>query len=126
VLADVKGSMDLAEQVIEDCTRSEPLPEIHRRRAPVRGTVNRTGDGIMAQRADHPEDHAPHLLRGAAFAKGCSSTEELAHARLNFAARMGSLGRVVVGKIGDDRGGSRPKGTRWLARMEQLADPGKT
>src|SRR5437899_2153991 len=138
LFADVKGSMDLAEQVdpeewhkILDRFFTILSDGIHR----FEGTVNQyTGDGIMAlfgapiahedhaQRACYAALHLSDALRGYA--------NELRLTRgLSFAVRMGlNSGEVVVGKIGDDlRMDYTAQGhTVGLAqRMEQLAEPGK-
>jgi class 3 adenylate cyclase len=137
LFADVKGSMELAEQLdpeewhrILDRFFQILTDGIHR----FEGTVNQyTGDGIMAlfgapiahedhaQRACYAALHLRDELRGYA--------EELKRSRgLSFAVRMGiNSGEVVVGKIGDDlRMDYTAQGhTIGLAqRMEQLADPG--
>jgi class 3 adenylate cyclase/tetratricopeptide (TPR) repeat protein len=138
LFADVKGSMDLAEQLDpEDWHRLMDrffhiLAEgVHR----FEGTVNQyTGDGIMAlfgapiahedhaQRACYAALHLSDALRG--YANELRLTREL-----SFAVRMGlNSGEVVVGKIGDDlRMDYTAQGhTVGLAqRMEQLAEPGK-
>ncbi len=137
LFADVKGSMDLAEQLdpeewhkILDGFFQILTDGVHR----FEGTVNQyTGDGIMAlfgaPIAD--EDHARRAclavlhLRDAlrAYADEVRRT----HA-VSFAARMGlNSGEVVVGRIGDDlRMDYTAQGhTVGLAqRMEQLAEPG--
>src|SRR5437867_10574867 len=137
LFADVKGSMDLAEQLDpEDSHRImdrffQILAEgVHR----FEGTVNQyTGDGIMAlfgapiahedhaQRACWAALHLQDALRGYA-------REVKREQGLTVAVRMGlNSGEVVVGKIGDDlRMDYTALGhTVGLAqRMEQLADPG--
>src|SRR5436305_6295833 len=114
LFADVKGSMDLAEQLDpEDWHRImgrffQLLAEgVHR----FEGTVNQyTGDGIMAlfgapiahedhaQRACWAALHLQEAVRGYA--------DELRRTRgLNFSVRMGlNSGEVVVGRIGGDLG----------------------
>src|SRR2546428_231394 len=138
LFADVKGSMDLAEQVDPEAWHAimdrffQLLAEgVHR----FEGTVNQfTGDGIMAlfgapiahedhgQRACWAALHLQHELRRYA------DEVRLAHG-LGFSVRMGlNSGEVVVGKIGDDlRMDYTALGhTVGLAqRMEQMADPGK-
>jgi class 3 adenylate cyclase/tetratricopeptide (TPR) repeat protein len=135
VFADVKGSMELAEQL--DPEEWHQILErffgiladgVHR----FEGTVNQyTGDGIMAlfgAPIAH-EDHAQRAcyaalhLRDALRAYG----DELRVSRgLNFGFRIGmNSGEVVVGKIGDDlRMDYTAQGhTVGLAqRMEALAD----
>jgi class 3 adenylate cyclase/tetratricopeptide (TPR) repeat protein len=138
LFADVKGSMELAEQVdpeawhgIIDRFFHLLADGVHR----FEGTVNQfTGDGIMAlfgapiahedhaQRACYAALHLQHELRRYA------DEVRLAHG-LGFSVRMGlNSGEVVVGKIGDDlRMDYTALGhTVGLAqRMEQMADPGK-
>src|SRR6184192_3046561 len=138
LFADVKGSMDLAEQLDpEEWHRLldrffQLLAEgVHR----FEGTVNQyTGDGIMAlfgapiahedhaQRACWAALHLQEAVRGYA--------DELRRRRsLNFSVRMGlNSGEVVVGRIGDDlRMDYTAQGhTVGLAqRMEQLAEAGR-
>ncbi len=138
LFADVKGSMELAEQVGPEAWRGilerffQILTDgVHR----FEGTVNQyTGDGIMAlfgapiahedhaQRACYAALHLRDGLRGYA--------DELRVERgLSFAARIGlNSGEVVVGKIGDDlRMDYTAQGyTVGLAsRVEQLAEPGR-
>jgi len=138
LFADVKGSMDLAEQVdpeawhrILDRFFAILAEDVHR----FEGTLNQfTGDGIMAlfgapiahedhaQRACHAALHLSEAL--SRYAAGLRRTEGL-----NFAVRMGlNSGEVVVGKIGDDlRMDYTAQGhtVGLAARMEQLAEPGK-
>ena len=139
LFADVKGSMELAEQVdpeewhrILDRFFQILADGVHR----FEGTVNQyTGDGIMALfgAPDRPRGpRAAGLLRGAAPARraaratptSCGWTQGL-----NFSVRMGlNSGEVVVGKIGDDlRMDYTAQGQTvgLAARMEQLAEPGK-
>jgi adenylate cyclase len=138
LFADVKGSMDLAEQVdpeawhgILDRFFSILADGVHR----FEGTVNQfTGDGIMAL-FGAPIAHEDHARR-ACFA-ALHLTDSLARYAaqlrrrqgLNFSVRMGiNSGEVVVGAIGDDlRLDYTAQGhTVGLAqRMEQLAEPGK-
>ncbi len=137
LFADVKGSLDLAEQVDpEEWHRIlnrffEILSDgVHR----FEGTVNQyTGDGIMAL-FGAPIAHEDHAQRACYAALYLRETlrryaEELRRERgLNFSARMGlNSGEVVVGKIGDDlRMDYTAQGhTVGLAsRVEQLAEPG--
>jgi class 3 adenylate cyclase/tetratricopeptide (TPR) repeat protein len=137
LFADVKGSMDLAEQVdpeewhkVMDQFFAILSDGVHR----FDGTINQfTGDGIMAlfgapiahehhgQRACYAALHLRDELR--------SYAEELKRTRgLNFSVRMGlNSGEVVVGKIGDDlRMDYTAQGQTvgLAARMEQLAAPG--
>src|SRR5215470_14585904 len=138
LFADVKGSMELAEQVdpeawhqILDGFFAILAAGVHR----FEGTVNQfTGDGIMAlfgapiahedhaQRACHAALHLAAELRRYAH--------DLRRERgLSFSVRMGlNSGDVVVGAIGDDlRMDYTAQGhTVGLAqRMEQLAEPGR-
>jgi class 3 adenylate cyclase/tetratricopeptide (TPR) repeat protein len=138
LFADVKGSMDLAEQVDpEDWHRVMDrffgilADGVHR----YEGTINQfTGDGIMAlfgapiahedhaRRACHAALHLADALREYA--------DELRRTRgLSFAVRMGlNSGEVVVGAIGDDlRMDYTAQGhtVGLAARIEQLAEPGK-
>src|SRR5438046_7428256 len=137
LFADVKGSMDLAEQLdpeewhaIMDRFFQLLAEGVHR----FEGTVNQyTGDGIMAlfgapiahedhaQRACWAALHLQEAVRGYA--------DELRRRRsLNFSVRMGpNSGEVVVGRIGDDlRMDYTAQGhTVGLAqRAQQLAPPG--
>jgi class 3 adenylate cyclase/tetratricopeptide (TPR) repeat protein len=138
LFADVKGSMDLAEQVdpetwhtILDRFFAILADGVHR----FEGTVNQyTGDGIMAL-FGAPIAHEDHARR-ACFA-ALHLTDALARYAaqlrrrqgLNFSVRMGlNSGEVIVGAIGDDlRLDYTAQGhTVGLAqRMEQLAEPGK-
>jgi class 3 adenylate cyclase/tetratricopeptide (TPR) repeat protein len=139
LFADVKGSMELAEgidpeewhRILERFFRIL-ADGVHR----FEGTVNQyTGDGIMAlfgapvaleddaQRACYAALHLRDALRRYA--------DELRLERgLSFSVRMGiNTGEVVVGKIGDDlRMDYTAQGQTvgLAARMEQLAEPGKT
>ena len=139
LFADVTGSMDLAEQVDpEDWHRLMDrffailTDGVHR----FEGTVNQyTGDGVMAlfgapiahedhaQRACHAALHLTDALRQ--YANDLRLTRGL-----NFSARIGlNSGEVVVGKIGDDlRMDYTAQGhtVGLAARMEQLAEPGRT
>jgi class 3 adenylate cyclase len=138
LFADVKGSMDLAEQVdpeewhkIMNRFFAVLSDGVHR----FEGTINQyTGDGIMAlfgapiahedhaQRACHAALHLQQELRR--YADEMRSERDL-----DFSVRMGlNSGEVVVRKIGDDLrmdytalGHTASLG----ARMEQIAGPGK-
>src|SRR5437870_2420877 len=138
LFADVKGSMDLAEQVDPEVYHqvmerfAALLAEgVHR----FEGTVTQfTGDGVMAL-FGAPIAHEDHARRACYAALHLSEAlrryaNELRLSRgLNFSVRMGlNSGEVVVGKIGDDlRMDYTAQGhTVGLAqRMEQLAEPGK-
>jgi class 3 adenylate cyclase len=138
LFADVKGSMDLAEQVdpeewhkIMDRFFAILSEGIHR----FEGTINQfTGDGIMAlfgAPIAH-EDHAQRACYGALHLqqelRRYADEIRLQHG-LGFSVRMGiNSGEVVVGKIGDDlRMDYTAQGhtVGLAARMEQMADPGK-
>jgi class 3 adenylate cyclase len=138
LFADVKGLMELAEQLdpeewhrIMDRFLELLAAGVHR----FEGTVNQyTGDGIMAlfgapvahedhgQRACYAALHLQHELRRYA------DEVRLEHG-LGFSVRMGlNSGEVVVGKIGDDlRMDYTALGhsVGLAQRMEQMADPGK-
>jgi class 3 adenylate cyclase/tetratricopeptide (TPR) repeat protein len=137
LFADVKGSMELAEQVgpeewhaILERFFSILTEGVHR----FEGTVNQyTGDGIMAL-FGAPITHEDHAQR-ACFAALSLRDALRDFARdvkrrhgLDFATRMGiNSGEVVVGKIGDDlRMDYTAQGhTVGLAqRMESLASAG--
>jgi class 3 adenylate cyclase len=138
LFADVKGSMELAEQLDPEEWHTildrffEILSEgIHR----FEGTVNQyTGDGIMAL-FGAPIAHEDHAQRACYAALHLRDTlKAYADALrieqgLNFSVRMGiNSGEVVVGKIGDDlRMDYTAQGlTVGLAqRMEALAEAGK-
>ena len=138
LFADVKGSMELAEQVdpeewhkILDRFFQILTDGVHR----FEGTVNQyTGDGIMAL-FGAPIAHEDHAQRACYAALRLGEDlqrygQDLKRQRgLQFAVRIGlNSGEVVVGKIGDDlRMDYTAQGhTVGLAqRMEQLADPGK-
>jgi predicted ATPase/class 3 adenylate cyclase len=138
LFADVKGSMDLAEQIdpeewhkIMDRFFAILSEGVHR----FEGTINQyTGDGIMAL-FGAPIAHEDHARRASYAALHLNSelrryAEELKRTRaLSFLVRMGlNSGEVVVGKIGDDlRMDYTAQGhTVGLAsRMEQLAEPGR-
>jgi class 3 adenylate cyclase/tetratricopeptide (TPR) repeat protein len=137
LFADVKGSMELAEQVdpeewhrILDRFFALLADGVHR----FEGTVNQyTGDGIMAL-FGAPIAHEDHAQRACYAAlhlrdelRRYADELRVSHG-LNFSIRMGiNSGEVVVGKIGDDlRMDYTAQGhTVGLAsRMEQLAEPG--
>jgi class 3 adenylate cyclase/predicted ATPase len=138
LFADVKGSMDLAEQVdpeewhrIMDRFFAILSEGVHR----FEGTINQyTGDGIMAL-FGAPIAHEDHA-RNACYA-ALHLRDELSryaddlhrNAALDFSVRMGmNSGEVVVGKIGDDlRMDYTAQGhtVGLAARMEQLAEPGR-
>jgi class 3 adenylate cyclase len=138
LFADVKGSLELAEQVdpeewhrILDRFFQILADGIHR----FEGTVNQyTGDGIMAlfgAPIAH-EDHAQRACYAALWLRDelRRYADELRVERgLNFSVRMGiNSGEVIVGKIGDDlRMDYTAQGQTvgLAARMEQLAEPGK-
>jgi class 3 adenylate cyclase/tetratricopeptide (TPR) repeat protein len=137
LFADVKGSMDLSEQVdpeewhkILDRFFQILSDGVHR----FEGTVNQfTGDGIMAlfgAPIAH-EDHAQRACYAALHLKDelRHYAEELKRTRaLSFSVRIGlNSGEVVVGKIGDDlRMDYTAQGQTvgLAARMEQFAAPG--
>jgi class 3 adenylate cyclase len=137
LFADVKGSMDLAEQIdpedwhrIMDRFFAILSDGVHR----FEGTINQfTGDGIMAlfgAPIAH-EDHAQRACYAALHLKDelRRYAEDLKRSRgLSFSVRMGlNSGEVVVGKIGDDlRMDYTAQGQTvgLAARMEQLAAPG--
>jgi class 3 adenylate cyclase/tetratricopeptide (TPR) repeat protein len=138
LFADVKGSMELAEQVdpeewhkIMDRFFAILTDGVHR----FEGTINQyTGDGIMAL-FGAPIAHEDHAQRACYAA--LHLTTELRHYAdelrlergLNFSVRMGlNSGEVVVGKIGDDlRMDYTAQGhtVGLAARMEHIAEPGK-
>src|SRR5215831_800764 len=138
LFADVKGSMDLAEQVdpeewhkVMDRFFAILSNGVHR----FEGTINQfTGDGIMAL-FGAPIAHEDHAGR-ACFAalhlqhelRRYADEIRLKHG-FGFSVRMGiNSGEVVVGKIGDDlRMDYTAQGQTvgLAARMEQMADPGK-
>src|SRR5881409_3654255 len=138
LFADVKGSMDLAEQLdpeewhrILDRFFQLLAEGVHR----FEGTVNQyTGDGIMAL-FGAPIAHEDHARRACYAALHLAdelrryATELRLRQALSFSVRMGlNSGEVVVGKIGDDlRMDYTALGhTVGLAqRMEQLAEPGR-
>src|SRR5262245_14516533 len=138
LFADVKGSMELAEQLdpeewhrIIDRFFTVLAAGVHR----FEGTVNQfTGDGIMAL-FGAPIAHEDHAQRACWAALHLRDElrrygDELRLGRgLNFSMRMGlNSGEVVVGTIGDDlRMDYTAQGhTVGLAqRMEQLAEAGR-
>jgi class 3 adenylate cyclase len=138
LFADVKGSMDLQEDLdpeqwhrIMDHFFQILADGVHR----FEGTVNQyTGDGIMAL-FGAPIAHEDHARRGCYAALRLRDevrdyADELRVERgLNFGVRIGlNSGEVVVGKIGDDlRMDYTAQGhTVGLAqRMEQLAESGR-
>jgi class 3 adenylate cyclase/predicted ATPase len=112
LFADVKGSMDLQEQLdpeewhrIMDRFFQILTDGVHR----FEGTVNQyTGDGIMAL-FGAPIAHEDHAQRACYSALRLSDelrrySQELRREKgLNFSVRMGlNSGEVIVGKIGDD------------------------
>ncbi len=138
LFADVKGSMDLAEQIdaeewhrIMDRFFAILSEGVHR----FEGTINQfTGDGIMAL-FGAPIAHEDHAQRACYAAlhlqqelRRYADEMRLEHA-LNFSVRMGlNSGEVVVGKIGDDlRMDYTAQGhtVGLAARMEQIAEAGK-
>jgi class 3 adenylate cyclase/tetratricopeptide (TPR) repeat protein len=138
LFADVKGSMDLAEQhdpeqwhKIMQGFFSILADEVHR----FEGTVDKfTGDGIMAV-FGAPLAHEDHARRAcfAALRMLDDIAEYAAELRrkhgLNFSARIGiNSGEVIAGAIGrgSDSGYTAIGHTVGLAqRMEALAEPGK-
>jgi len=136
LFADVKGSMELAEQVdpeewhrILDRFFEILASGVHR----FEGTVNQyTGDGIMAL-FGAPIAHEDHAQRACYAA--LHLRDELRHYAqelkreqgLGFSVRMGvHSGEVVVGKIGDDlRMDYTAQGQTvgLAARMQELASP---
>ena len=136
LFADVKGSMDLAEQVdpeewhkVMDRFFAILSEGVHR----FEGTINQyTGDGIMAL-FGAPIAHEDHARRACYAAlhlqqelRRYADEMRLEHG-LGFSVRMGlNSGEVVVGKIGDDlRMDYTAQGhtVGLAARMEQLATP---
>ncbi len=138
LFADVKGSMEMAEQTdpeewhrILDRFFQILADGVHR----FEGTVNQyTGDGVMAL-FGAPIAHEDHAQRACYAALRLSEglqryAAELKREKgLRFSVRMGlNSGEVVVGKIGDDlRMDYTAQGQTvgLAARMEQLAEPGK-
>ncbi len=138
LFADVKGSMDLAEQIdpeewhrLMDRFFQILTDGVHR----FEGTVNQyTGDGIMAL-FGAPIAHEDHAQRACWAALHLAeelrryATELRLDRGLGFGVRIGlNSGEVVVGRIGDDlhMDYTAHGHTVGLAqRMEQLAEPGK-
>src|SRR5262249_13334762 len=138
LFADVKGSMDLAEQLdpeewhkIMDRFFAILSDGVHR----FEGTINQyTGDGIMAL-FGAPIAHEDHAQRACYAALQLGEelrryAQELKRERgLGFSVRMGlNSGEVVVGKIGDNlRMDYTAQGhtVGLAARMEELAEPGR-
>jgi class 3 adenylate cyclase len=138
LFADVKGSMDLAEQVgAEDWHRLmdrffQILADgVHR----FEGTVNQyTGDGIMAL-FGAPIAHEDHARRACYAALHLQESlrryanELRLRQGLSFSVRLGiNSGEVIIGTIGDDlRMDYTAQGhtVGLAARMEQIAEPGK-
>src|SRR5262249_41396754 len=136
LFADVKGSMDLAEQVdpeewhkIMDRFFAMLSEGVHR----FEGTINQfTGDGIMAL-FGAPIAHEDHTARACYAALALQENlrrygnELRLQKGMNFSVRVGlNSGEVVVGTIGDDLrmdytalGHTASLG----ARMEQIAAP---
>ena len=137
LFADVRGSLELAEQVDPEEWHSIMerffailTQHVHR----FEGTINQyTGDGIMAL-FGAPIAHEDHAQRACFAALSMRDdlrlyADELRMRRgFNFSVRMGmNSGEVVVGKIGDDlRMDYTAQGhaVGLAARMEQLAQPG--
>src|SRR5213083_116582 len=137
LFADVKGSMDLAEQIdpemfhqVMERVAALLAEGVHR----FEGTVTQfTGDGLMAL-FGAPIAHEDHAQRACFAALHLSEelrryAEELKRTKgLGFAVRMGiNSGEVVVGTIGDDlRMDYTAQGhtVGLAARMEQMAQPG--
>ena len=136
LFADVKGSLELAEQVdpeewhkIMDSFFTVLSEGVHR----FEGTINQyTGDGIMAL-FGAPIAHEDHAQRACYAALHLRDelrryADELrVRQGLNFSVRMGlNSGEVVVGKIGDDL---RMDYTAYghtvgiAARLQQIAGP---
>jgi class 3 adenylate cyclase len=138
LFADVKGSMDLAEQVdpeewhkIMDRFFAILSEGVHR----FEGTINQfTGDGIMAlfgapiAHEEHPQRACYAALHLQQELRRYADEIRLKHG-FGFSVRMGiNSGEVVVGKIGDDlRMDYTAQGQTvgLAARMEQMADTGK-
>jgi class 3 adenylate cyclase len=138
LFADVKGSMDLAEQM-----DPEDFSQIMNRFFQIlsdgverfEGFVDKfTGDGVMAL-FGAPIAHEDHARRACYAAlqmldglRGYANELRLRRG-LNFSARLGlNSGEVIVGKIGDDlhMDYTAQGHTVGLAsRMEQIAEPGK-
>jgi class 3 adenylate cyclase/tetratricopeptide (TPR) repeat protein len=138
LFADVKGSMELAEQVdpeewhrILDRFFQILADGIHR----FEGTINQyTGDGIMAlfgAPIAH-EDHAQRACWAALYLRDelRRYADEVRRGHgLSFSVRMGlNSGGVVVGRIGDDlRMDYTAQGhvVGLAARMQEVAEPGR-
>jgi len=137
LFADVKGSMDLAEQVdperwhqIVDRFFQIMTAGVHR----FEGTINQyIGDGVMAL-FGAPIAHEDHAQRACYAALHLRDElrrygDELRADGLGFAVRVGlNSGEVVVGAIGDDlRMEYTAQGhtVGLAARMEQLAEAGR-
>ena len=139
LFSDVKGSMQLAEQVdpeqwhrMLDRFFQISADGVHR----FEGTINQfTGDGIMAL-FGAPIAHEDHAQR-ACFAALYLTDELRRYAQelrrefgVDFSVRFGiNSGEVVVGKIGDDlRMDYSAYGPTvgMAARMQQIAEPGHT
>jgi len=136
LFADIKESMNLAEQIdaeawhgILDGFFSILSAGVHR----FEGTINQyTGDGVMAL-FGAPIAHEDHAHRACFAALHLSDelsryADELRRTHgMNFSARMGiNSGEVVVGRIGDDlRMDYTAQGhtVGLAARVEQLAAP---
>jgi class 3 adenylate cyclase len=136
LFADVKGSMELAEQLdpeewhaIMDRFFTILADGVHR----FEGTVNQyTGDGIMAlfgapiAHEDHPQRACYAALHLRDELRRHAEEAKRTHG-LDFSVRMGlNSGEVVVGTIGDDlRMDYTAQGhtVGLAARMEQLAAP---
>jgi class 3 adenylate cyclase/tetratricopeptide (TPR) repeat protein len=137
LFADVKGSMEVAEQVdaeewhaILDRFFQILADGVHR----FEGTVNQyTGDGIMAL-FGAPIAHEDHAQRACYAALHLRDelrryADELRLQGLNFSVRMGlNSGEVIVGKIGDDLRmdyTAQGKTVGLAARMEEIAESGR-
>lgn len=137
LFADLKGSMDLAEEVgaerwheVLDEFFSILGDEIHR----MEGTINQyTGDGVMAL-FGAPVSHEDHAARACNTALALKEKLREFAQRIrqrdgvNFSTRIGlNSGEVIVGRIGDDlRMDYTAQGhtVGLAARMEALAEPG--
>ncbi|MGH2759609.1 MAG: ATP-binding protein [Actinomycetota bacterium] len=138
MFADVKGSMDIAEDFDPEEWRTilgrffEILTEgVHR----FEGTVNQfLGDGIMAL-FGAPISHEDHAHRACYASLYLTETlglyaRELRRERgLSFSVRIGlNSGEVIVGAVGDDMHMEYTAIGHTVglaARMEQLAEPGR-
>jgi class 3 adenylate cyclase len=139
LFTDVKGSMDLAEQLdpeewhkIMDRFFAILSEGVHR----FEGTINQfTGDGIMAL-FGAPIAHEDHAQRACYAALALQAdlrryaNELRLEKGLNFSVRMGlNSGDVVVGRIGDNLQmdyTALGHTASLAARMEQIAESGKT